>query len=371
MTTTSKQSDSVNPILGDKIYATILDEVPVHIILTNVDGTILYANQAASKITGYAIDLMIGKTPSLWGMQMDSEYYKNMWETIKVSKKEFSGKINNRRKNGEIYIAYIKIVPLMNSSDLIGFIGIEQDITESENIENKLREANLTKDELISVVIHQMKTPVGAVRWNSEMLENGDFGELTPNVKKIVNQIYESNNRVLNMIDRFKAIREIEKDNANDSVNLHDISEIIEKAIDEQKADAKRLKVKVDLLLGDEKDCKLHVDFDRVFDVVSNLLSNAIKYSAKETGTVSVMVERQAKTIKVSFKDNGIGIPEDEQQNIFSKFYRSSNAKEMEIEGTGLGLYIVKTYVEEWGGEISFKSKKDHGTTFYFTIPLN
>lgn len=138
-----------------------------HIIITDVDGKILYANKAAEAVTGYSKNEMIGQRPSLWGNQMGQEYYKNFWHVIKNEKKTFVGEVNNKRKNGEQYIAAVSISPVLDEKGVIKFfVGIERDITKEKEIDR-------AKTEFVSIAAHQLRTPLAIIRWYGEMLLGG------------------------------------------------------------------------------------------------------------------------------------------------------------------------------------------------------
>ena len=100
-----------------------------HMILTDIDGVIQFANDSVTKVTGYSVLEVIGKTPALWGGQMSEDFYRDFWKTIKTDKKEFVGVIRNMRKGGELYIAEVRIIPILERERLTGFLGIERDIT--------------------------------------------------------------------------------------------------------------------------------------------------------------------------------------------------------------------------------------------------
>ncbi len=115
-----------------------------HIIMTDREGLITYANAAAQRITGYSLDEMRGHTPRLWGRQMSADFYKQLWRQIKYEKQHFVGEITNRRKNGDLYTAIARISPIMDNGELVGFIGSEEDISKRLELElqltNKIRE---------------------------------------------------------------------------------------------------------------------------------------------------------------------------------------------------------------------------------------
>lgn len=116
-----------------------LDNTSDHVVITNTDGEILYANKAVTKITGFQPEEILGKNPRLWGGLMDLEFYQKLWHTIKTEKKSFVGEVRNKRKNGEIYFATTTISPIVDSQgDLLGFVGVERDVTEMKNYQQNL-----------------------------------------------------------------------------------------------------------------------------------------------------------------------------------------------------------------------------------------
>lgn len=120
-------------------FKLVIDNTSQHIIITDIDGIIIYANHAVEIITGYSINEVIGQKPSLWGMQMPTEFYTDLWKTIKVDKKTFSGEITNKRKNGEIYTAKSFISPVLDDSgDIKFFVGLETDISKEKSLESAL-----------------------------------------------------------------------------------------------------------------------------------------------------------------------------------------------------------------------------------------
>lgn len=111
-------------------YKTAVDRAFNHIVITDTDGDIVYANDSVTRITGYSRQEIIGQNPRLWGGQMPKEFYKEMWHQIKVLHEPFHGEVTNKRKNGETYYALVNISPLFDDNhELMGFIGTEEDIT--------------------------------------------------------------------------------------------------------------------------------------------------------------------------------------------------------------------------------------------------
>jgi PAS domain S-box-containing protein len=153
------EKNKIESLAGDlEKFKLAVDNASDHIVITDPDGVILYANRAVEKITGYSHSEVIGNKPSLWGKQMPEEFYNNLWKTIKEEKTNFIGELNNRRKNGEIYVAEASISPILNSNNkVIFFVGIERDIT-------LLKEISDAKTEFVSVASHQLRTPLTGIK---------------------------------------------------------------------------------------------------------------------------------------------------------------------------------------------------------------
>ena len=337
-----------------------------HIIITDANGIILFANKGVEKITGYSLNEVIGKRPSLWGKQMPKEFYENLWKTIKQDKVPFIGEVTNRRKNGELYIAESNISPILNSrGDVVFFVGIERDIT-------KIKEINQAKTEFVSVASHQLRTPLTGIKWLTEILLKNKENNLTSKQIETLEDINFSNDRVINLVNDLLSISRIEGGKTQ-QLNLKPIELVglIDGVIKEMLPIAEHGGVILTSVIALPKDLRINIDEDKIRQSVFNLISNAIKYCKSEGGRVEVLSEIKNGEIVFSVKDNGIGIPLKDQRRIFDKFYRADNALLTQTEGTGLGLFIVKSYIEAHGGRIWFESEENKGTTFYFTLKLD
>jgi len=346
-----------------KKFKMAVDGVSDHVIITDSDGTIIYANKGAERITGYSVKEMLGKRPSLWGGQMPEGFYEKMWKTIKVQKKPFNGQLTNKRKSGDVYEAEINISPILNEKgDLIYFIGIERDITRTKALDRM-------KTEFISLASHQLRTPLSAVKWFGRMLLAGDAGKLTKLQEEYIDKINSSNEREIRLVNSLLNISRIESGRISIVPKPTDMKELVENVVTDTgiSEDKKTSEIKVDI----EEDLPLlNIDPDLIRHVYMNLVTNAVRYSGKR-GKVNVQVKTKGRYLFSVIEDSGIGIPTSEQGRIFDRFFRAANAMKRETEGTGLGLYLAKTIVESSGGKIWFKSKENVGTTFYFTLPLS
>jgi signal transduction histidine kinase len=226
------------------------------------------------------------------------------------------------------------------------------------------------QSDTIAVVLHQLKTPLVAIKWSLKMLLDKSIGPLNEEQESIISE---------DLINAERAIQEIQGILKADRIDRHElvlhldavnIAHVAESKIKQQipTAEAKKISLKTDF----ERDLPetISLDADRIADVFQNLISNAICYTPKG-GLVTVGIKRENESILVWVKDTGIGISPDHQASIFTKFYRTPNGAKSDPSGTGLGLYIAKSIVEKHGGKIWFESTAKKGTTFYFSLPIN
>ena len=333
------------------------DAVADHVVITDAEANIIYANKAAEKNTGFSRDEMIGRNPGdLWGGQMPKELYEKMWHTIKIDKQPFVGEVKNKRKDGTEYWQEIHISPILwENGDVKFFIGIEPNITDKKEKE-KFRE------EFMSILAHQLKTPLVAIRWMLDWLL--EKGELTREQKANIETIYEENKGVIDLVGDLLIISRMKDiQAANENINVEsELSAII-------KTTEKRFP-RVSFSFGKEGGAfPLSCNRTLALQVFTNIIVNAAEYSEKNSGRVDIMLAVQDGSYIFSCQDNGIGIPANEQPKIFSRLYRASNAKQMKENGTGLGLFIVKMITDSLGWKITFESAVGKGTTFRVEIP--
>lgn len=225
------------------------------------------------------------------------------------------------------------------------------------------------KSEFVSIAAHQLRTPLSAIKWTLTSLLDGDFGVLNDDQKKYLAKTNLSNERMINLVDDLLNLSRIEEGRyvyKTTNVSVYDLVNTVLKTVELRVAEKKiEFRVNMDKALPD-----LNVDEEKIRLVIQNLIENAINYS-HEKGLVDVAVQNDEEKCEVIFKikDNGIGIPENQKERIFSKFFRAENAVRAETVGSGLGLFIDKNIIEAHKGRIWFESAMNKGSTFFFAIP--
>jgi PAS domain S-box-containing protein len=334
-----------------------------HVVITDANGTIIYANKVAEETTGYSQSELLGNRPSLWGKQMPQEFYQRMWRTIKEDREPFHGEITNKRKNGDRYIAEVHISPLFDDQQVLyGFVAIERDIT-------KQKEIDRSKTEFVSIASHQLRTPLTIINWYVEMLTTSADWELSKKQLQYLDEIVRASKRMIELVNSLLNVSRIEMGTfmvEPEPVNFADAIEDTLKELIPQITHKKILVVK-----KLEKDLPpINADPKLLRMIFQNLLANAVTYTP-EDGVITVNIERRMENILVTIADTGMGIPSQQQSKIFQKFFRADNAREKEPDGNGLGLYIVKSIVESAGGKIWFTSEENKGTAFYIALPIS
>lgn len=349
-----------------------------HIVITNPEGIIIFANKSVERITGFSPKEIVGQkagSKQNWGGWMDINVYKKLWNTIKVEKKIFTGELNNQRKGGDKYEVLASIAPVLDKDgSILFFIGIERDITKEKEIDK-------AKTEFVSLASHQLRTPLSSINWYTEMLLAGDAGKINEEQEKYLKEVYAGNKRMVELVNALLNVSRLDLGTFIIEPEPTDVIEMAKSLLSELTPTIKEkaLKVKENY----DKDIpRFNADSKLLRIVFQNLLSNAVKYTLPK-GDVGIQINILKKGAAVDGKklnqdsltivvsDSGMGIPSNQKDKIFSKLFRADNARESEAEGTGLGLYIVKSIVDQSGGEIWFESEEKKGTTFYVTFPLS
>lgn len=229
--------------------------------------------------------------------------------------------------------------------------------------------------EFVSVTAHELRTPINVNKWTIELLLGGDVGSLTLEQRELIHQMRKSNRRMSELVDDLLEILRIDEGRFELKKKKIDLVKVLNSILGEMAVGIREKNLDLDWERPG-KPTRVDGDARRLGQVYRNLLSNAMKYS-RPKGEILVRVfkkeleeDGERKDYVVSqISDRGMGIPADEQPRIFDRFFRASNARASQVQGTGLGLPLSKEIVELHGGKIWFKSKEGEGSTFYFAIP--
>ena len=363
---------------SEEMYRNLYENSPVAIVLTDEEGFILEQNEASQKIFGFQDSEIYGKnfedfnvfTPEQ--IHYINESYSNSLKGIKLRPIELMIK---KKDGNRAWINFQLSIIKQNDSNLIEVIA--HDITEEkkakmviEKENEKLLELNKMKTELVSRVSHELKTPLNSVYGATQILLNLHRNEISDKILEFIEMIHKGGSRLKKLIENLLDISRIESNQLNLNIEKHNVSEIIKESVEDIRYFAKERKITLSLELLDIVFCE--IDKLRIEQVITNLLSNAIK-NTPPNGLVKVILSRNEDAIYISVQDSGVGLTLSEMDKLFNKFgkiERYGQRMNVDIEGTGLGLFIIKEIIELHKGSIWVASEgKNKGARF--TVRLN
>jgi signal transduction histidine kinase len=296
--------------------------------------------------------------------------------------------------------AYLVIVPIHRRDAPIGVLLVEcseKDIPGNETIAflsrlsdhaaiaisnaqlyADLQSANIAKTEFVSLVSHELKTPMTSIKGYADLLAKGAVGPINDAQSNFLNTIRSNVSRMATLVSDLSDISRIEAGRMRLEYSSLPINDSIMEVIHSAQTQVNEKKQTIELRLSDDNP-NVWCDHVRLTQILTNLLSNAIKYTPN-TGTITISEQQTnnlwdpkgaPEVICVQVSDTGYGISTEDQKKIFQKFFRSEDQNIREAPGTGLGLNITRHLVEMQGGRIWFESQPGKGTSFYFTIPVS
>jgi PAS domain S-box-containing protein len=382
----SAQLESINKDIADYKFA--LDESSI-VAVTDEKGTIQHVNRNFCRISKYTKEELIGQDHRIVSSgHHPKAYIRGLWNTI-ASGHIWKGEMKNKAKDGTIYWVDTTIVPFLNEEGKpYKYLAIRSDITKrklaeerilklNEELESKVvartlelassleREQAMSgmKSRFVSMASHEFRTPLTTIMSSLSLVETYSSPEQEDKRKKHTERIKSSVRNLTGILNDFLSLEKLEQGKVEivpEEIDLCEFANEIQEEVNGM------LKTHQRISLTCTGDKIVTIDKKILKNVMLNLLSNAIKYSG-ENKEIRIVAEVTPEQIAFSVTDQGIGIPAEDQKNIFTTFYRAHNTNN--IQGTGLGLNIVKRYVELLNGTISFVSVPGEGTTFSVTIP--
>lgn len=352
------------------------------LLATDEKGTIILVNRMAEKLIGKKSKDLMGKDFSE-AMHIEDEKGKPIpLEEYPIHMALMRGITTTTtvgptyyyvRKDKERFPAAVVVTPVLLSKKVIGAIEVFRDITREKEIDN-------AKNEFISLASHQLRTPLSSIRWYSEMLLNGDVGILEGKQGEYMEEINHSNLRMIELVNAILSVSQIEMGTLEMKTENVDVEELLREVITDIESGPKKQDVQVSVKIrGVLADAVIDKRLLRM--LIENLLVNAFKYTLKKSTVIVEVVEvkkggvwnghrASSASFGLSVADTGIGIPNLQKEHIFTKLFRADNARLIDTEGTGLGLYLAKRVTEYCKGEVWFISEEDKGSTFFILLPL-
>jgi PAS domain S-box-containing protein len=352
----SERDETLLESLGEGLIA--IDEHG-HIVLINTHAISMLDLDPETKLIGKPLT----KAFTLYGDE-DHPLSEKQWPGIvAMSAGKSVMHVYGYRTKAKVHVLLgVTASPIMLQGKATGAIMVMRDVTKEKEIDRM-------KTEFISLASHQLRTPLSAIKWFSELLLAGDAGKMSAEQIEFTQNIAGSTERMIQLVNSLLNISRIESGRIIVDPQPTDLKELVDSIVGD--LHAKIEERQQNLIVSVHPDMpKIKLDPRLIGQVYMNLLTNAIKYTPKK-GEISVFISKKGNDVVSQITDNGYGIPPQQQDRIFQKFFRAENAVKVETDGTGLGLYLIKAIVESSGGKIWFESAENKGTSFWFTLPLS
>lgn len=333
------------------------------IIITDLSGIIIEANQAFTDLFGWTREEAVGSsTRILRSEQTANEFYRQMWESVEQYGR-WQGEILNRCKDGSEVPILLSITPIYHDGAKIGYMGVEIDISEKKKVEKQLLQAErwATIGKMAAKVAHEIRNPLSSISLNAELLED-EIGSYTcvstDEAKALLNSIISEVDRVTALTEeylQFSRLPHIKRAPTR-------LIEVIEEVLEFLRRELIQNKIAVQFEVNKNVP-EMLLDRDQLRRVFLNIMRNAMEAMPKG-GELKIWTEKRDQYQVVHIADTGAGIPEETLDRIFAPFFTTKDF------GTGLGLAIVQQIIDEHGGQISCRSKLGAGTIFSIALPL-
>lgn len=350
-------------VQNSRKFQKAVDSSTQAVSITTPDGAIIYVNPAWTLLNGYSEAEALGRNHRLLkNGTTKPEIFTAMWEKISAGLSFRTEDIMNQRKDGTSYQGELSIFPIREGTQVLFYVSLCADITERKDVDR-------AKTEFVSLASHQLRTPLSAIRWYSEMLLSKYVGELNEKQRQYMKEIYAGNLRMIELVNALLNVSRIDLGTfamEPEPVNLVEICESVLLELTPQITQKEQTleRIFVDAPATYSADPKL------IRIVFQNFLSNSVKYTQPGGHIVTEIGIREG-AVYIRVADNGYGIPKTQHAKIFEKLFRADNVRQKDTEGTGLGMYIVKAIVESSGGKIWFESEENKGTTFHVLLPIS
>lgn len=346
----------------------LLDSIADGVIATDREEKVIFINEAGENLFSWVSGQVLGRE---WNKNLLFEIRNEDGTLANASNNPIRNTIDSGEKTTTIYkfvkkdktsaLISVNVSPVVMEGKIIGAIAMFRDITTE-------REVDKAKTEFVSLASHQLRTPLSSINWYTEMLLAGDAGKISEEQRTYLNEIYKGNQRMVELVNSLLNASRVELGSLAVEPELIDFSKISDSVISELKPTIIQKRLTVEAKYGDNVPI-INADPKLIRIIFQNLLSNAVKYTP-EDGTIKIGFDKQDEFLLIIIADTGYGIPRDQQGKIFKKLFRADNVREKDTDGTGLGLYLVKSIIDSAGGSIHFYSDENKGTIFYIQFPL-
>jgi PAS domain S-box-containing protein len=371
----------------ERRFRQLLEAAPDAIVEVAADGQIVLVNRIAEEMFGYVRDELLGQSVDLLVPDaIRHRHYRHRDKYLEQPRTRPMGtglELYARRRDGTLFPVEISLSPIQTEGGM-HVTAVIRDVTERKRAETEVRRlqqqytgdlearnreierANRLKSEFLASMSHELRTPLHTILGFAELLQEGHDGALNEKQKRFVGHIHRDSEHLLELINDVLDLSKIEAGQLVLKRETYPLARSVGEALDAIRPGAASKGIQIEE--RGERDSLVDADPLRVKEMLYNLLSNAVKFTP-EGGKVWIETGEEAGFVRVTIGDTGIGIPAEEQENIFDKFYQVGNTTRGVREGTGLGLSITKELVQMHGGWMEVVSKPGEGSQFTFTLP--
>jgi PAS domain S-box-containing protein len=360
------------------LLRTIIDNIPACVYVKDLDGRKVLANRSEYELWGFdREEEMLGKRDTDLSREGIAVLSENEDRQVLETGEPIIDKDAYTEIDGKEYVLLVSKLPLKDSNgNIVGLVGISNDITERKKMENKLRERNQQLEKLnnmtnkiYSVVGHDLKTPLSSILGLSDLLLS-DMEDLEDEevLKENLNIIRQSALKMSDLLGDLLNWARIQTDDLSLNKKQFSISETVHDTIDLLTITAEQKGISLEF--DSEESFQVYADKQLIATIIRNFISNALKFS-NEGDTIKVSVDRDEEHWQVSVKDEGVGMSEKNVDRLFHNRKHPQKEGTQNEKGSGIGLRLCNELAERHGGQISVESELDKGSTFTLTIPTN
>ena len=364
----------------------ILNSIDDGVLLIDSEGKILLFNPAATKITGWQQKDAQGVNYKSVLKLVDSKNvpYNEMQDPFGRIFSEIAtirdNQANLLTEGNKLIAVSLSVTPLINqNNEITGAVGIFRDVTAERNAETQ-------RAEFISTASHEMRTPVAAIEGYLALALNEKVAKIDTKARDFLEKAHTSSQHLGKLFQDLLTSAKAEDGRLQNHPQVIEMGQMLEQLTEDMRFSAEKKSLRMDYIIGTEDGQSasgghgeaggtkmirpfyyVYVDPERLREVLTNLFDNAVKYT--ESGKISIGLAGDTNVVQIRVQDSGQGIPKEDLNHLFEKFYRVDNSATRTVGGTGLGLFICRKIVELYNGRIWVESIVGKGSTFYINLP--
>lgn len=349
----------------------ILQSVDEGVAVLDKEGKVTFINHAAQDLIGWIEQEAVGK---VWtdlvplervdGTRLLPNDRPASWTHPSSTAAISSETLYYVPKNGIRFPVSITSTPVVVDGATIGLVVGFRDLTKEKAVEE-------LKEDFLSLATHQLRSPLVTMRWTLEALFENENKQIPPELRQKLDTIYQNNQHMIGLVNDILSVSRINQNRLLQQKQPGNLVKVLNNTLLQLQVEANHQQIKFDIKIEDEalNTRQFLIDAALLSHCVENVIENAVKYS-KPGGVISIKLATNGEKVCLTVADQGLGIPEADKEHIFEKFYRGQNVAQLDVPGSGLGLFVVKSIVESWRGSISISSKENVGTTVTMCIPF-